>query len=59
MTMILVMMGIRMLAYSFLSNPWYALPIELLNGVTLGVFWSTVGILSVASSPFILVFYVV
>jgi hypothetical protein len=57
MTMILVMMGIRMLAYSFLSNPWYALPIELLNGITLGVFWSTVRILSAASSFFVPCFF--
>jgi len=29
------------MAYSFLTDPWYALPIELLNGLTLGVYWST------------------
>ena len=34
-------MGIRLMAYSFLTDPWYALPIELLNGLTLGVYWST------------------
>lgn len=41
MTMILIAMGLRLLAYSFLTNPWYVLPVELLNGVTLGVYWST------------------
>ena len=41
MTMILGVMGVRLLAYSFLTNPWYVLPIELLNGLTLGVYWST------------------
>ena len=40
MTMILLAMGIRLLSYSFLTNPWYTLPIELLNGLTLGVYWS-------------------
>lgn len=44
MTMILVVMGIRLLAYSYLVNPWYTLPIDLLNGLTLGVYWSTVRI---------------
>ncbi|XP_046440617.1 major facilitator superfamily domain-containing protein 6-like isoform X4 [Daphnia pulex] len=41
MTMILLVMGIRLLAYSYLVNPWYTLPIDLLNGLTLGVYWST------------------
>ena len=41
MTLILAMMGIRLLSYSFLVNPWYSLPIELLNGLTLGLYWST------------------
>ncbi len=41
MTMILAMMGVRLLCYSLLTNPWYVLPIELLNGLTLGVYWST------------------
>lgn len=35
-------MGLRLVAYSLLTNPWYALPIELLHGLTLGVYWSTV-----------------
>jgi hypothetical protein len=42
MTMILLVMGIRLLCYSFLVNPWYTLPIDLLNGLTLGVYWSAV-----------------
>ena len=42
MTMILIVMGIRLIAYSYLVNPWYTLPIDLLNGLTLGVYWSTV-----------------
>ena len=42
MTMILLVMGFRLLCYSLLTNPWLTLPIELLNGLTLGVYWSTV-----------------
>lgn len=41
MTMILIVMGIRLIAYSLLTNPWWTLPIELLQGLTLGVYWST------------------
>ena len=41
MTIILLAMGVRLLSYSFLTNPWSGLPIELLNGLTLGVYWST------------------
>jgi hypothetical protein len=42
MTMILLVMGFRLICYSLLTNPWLTLPIELLNGLTLGVYWSTV-----------------
>ena len=42
MTMILLIMGIRLISYSFLTNPWWTLPIELLQGLTLGVYWPTV-----------------
>ena len=31
----------RFFLYSLLSNPWMALPIELLNGITFGIFYST------------------
>ncbi|XP_046647849.1 major facilitator superfamily domain-containing protein 6-like isoform X2 [Daphnia pulicaria] len=41
MTMILLVMGFRLICYSLLTNPWLTLPIELLNGLTLGVYWST------------------
>ncbi len=40
--MILLVMGFRLICYSLLTNPWLTLPIELLNGLTLGVYWSTV-----------------
>lgn len=42
MTIILIVMGIRLLGYSFLVNPWMTLPIDLLNGLTLGLYWATV-----------------
>ncbi|XP_022902451.2 major facilitator superfamily domain-containing protein 6-A [Onthophagus taurus] len=40
MTVILCVMGIRFVLYSVISNPWYFLPIELLNGVTYGLFYA-------------------
>lgn len=42
MTMILLVMGIRLLCYSFLINPWFTLLIDLLHGITLGTFLSAV-----------------
>mgnify|MGYP005991877303 CR=1 FL=1 len=36
----LVCYGVRLVAYSFLSNAWAVLPIELLHGVTFGVGWA-------------------
>ncbi len=36
----LVCYGIRLVSYSFLSNAWAVLPIELLHGVTFGVGWA-------------------
>lgn len=41
MSLVLVGFGVRFLLYSVLSNPWWVLPIELLNGVTFGLFYST------------------
>ena len=57
MTMILIVMGIRLIAYSYLVNPWYTLPIDLLNGLTLGVYWSTVRSI-ILFSPFPSFFYI-
>jgi hypothetical protein len=36
----LVCYGIRLVAYSFLTEPWAVLPIELLHGVTFGIGWA-------------------
>ncbi|XP_073838628.1 sugar baby transporter isoform X1 [Musca autumnalis] len=41
MSMVLFGFGVRFILYSMLQDPWYALPIELLNGVTFGLFYAT------------------
>ena len=41
MTLVLGAFGLRSLLYSLLTNPWYSLPIEVLNGVTFGIFYAT------------------
>ncbi|XP_021956189.1 major facilitator superfamily domain-containing protein 6 isoform X2 [Folsomia candida] len=40
-TLVLGAFGIRFIIYSFLVNPWTILPVELLQGLTYGVFYST------------------
>lgn len=41
MSLVLLGFGVRFLLYSALVNPWWVLPIELLNGITFGIFYST------------------
>lgn len=41
MSLVLLTMSVRFLLYSVLSNPWWVLPIELCQGVTYGIFYST------------------
>lgn len=41
MSLVLFGFGIRFLLYSILSNPWWVLPIELMQGVTFGIFYAT------------------
>ncbi|XP_030372524.1 major facilitator superfamily domain-containing protein 6 isoform X2 [Scaptodrosophila lebanonensis] len=41
MSLVLLGFGVRLLLYSMLQNPWYILPIELLNGITFGLFYAT------------------
>lgn len=41
MSLVLFGFGVRFFCYSVLKNPWYVLPIELLNGVTFGIFIAT------------------
>jgi MFS family permease len=40
-TLVLGAFGVRFIIYSFLKNPWTILPVELLQGLTYGVFYST------------------
>ncbi|CAL1526845.1 unnamed protein product [Lymnaea stagnalis] len=37
---VLAIYAIRYLAFSFLTSPWLALPVELLHGVTYSMFWA-------------------
>lgn len=41
MSMVLFGFGVRFFLYYWLVNPWWVLPIELLNGVTFGIFYAT------------------
>ncbi|XP_063221253.1 major facilitator superfamily domain-containing protein 6-A [Bacillus rossius redtenbacheri] len=41
MSLVLAAFGVRFMLYSYLTNPWWCLPIELLQGVTFGLFYST------------------
>lgn len=41
MSLVLFTFGCRFFFYSILENPWYALPIELMSGVTFGIFYAT------------------
>ncbi|XP_037069943.1 major facilitator superfamily domain-containing protein 6-B-like, partial [Pollicipes pollicipes] len=39
-TVVLLAFGVRFLLYSLLRNPWLVLPVELLNGLTFGLFYA-------------------
>lgn len=41
MSLVLFAFGIRFLLYSMLTDPWWCLPVELLNGLTFGIFYAT------------------
>lgn len=41
MSLVLVGFGIRFILYSLLTNPWWVLPIELLQGITFGMSYAT------------------
>lgn len=41
MTLVLFTFGIRLMLYSILSNPWWVLPIEFMQGITFGIFYTT------------------
>merc|ERR1712117_189291 len=41
MSLVLGAFGARLLLYSVITNPWYSLMVEVLNGVTFGIFYAT------------------
>lgn len=40
MSLVLFGLGVRLILYSVISNPWWFLPIELSNGLTFGLFFA-------------------
>lgn len=40
MSLILMVIGIRYILYSIIPDPWFFLPVELLNGLTFGLFYA-------------------
>lgn len=51
MSLILAGFALRFFLYSILSNPWWILPIELLNGVTFGLFHATMASYATVIAP--------
>lgn len=41
MSLVLFGFAVRFMLYSILTNPWWVLPIELMQGVTFGIFYAT------------------
>lgn len=41
MNLVLFGLGVRFMLYSVLTNPWWILPVELLHGLTFGLFYAT------------------
>ncbi|XP_044734493.1 major facilitator superfamily domain-containing protein 6 isoform X2 [Chrysoperla carnea] len=41
MNLVLIGLGTRLILYSTLTSPWFALPVELLHGLSYGVFYAT------------------
>lgn len=41
MSLVLLGFSVRFFFYSILQDPWWVLPVELLNGVTFGIFYAT------------------
>lgn len=51
MTLVLGAFGLRFIIYSLLTNPWHVLPVELLQGVTYGIFYSNMASYAYVVSP--------
>ncbi|EAA09500.5 AGAP005188-PA [Anopheles gambiae str. PEST] len=41
MSLVLLGFGVRFLLYSLLTDPWWVIPIEFMNGITFGLFYAT------------------
>ena len=51
MTTVMVAHGCRLLYYSIISTPWQVLPIELVQGITFGLFFPCLVSVSAESAP--------
>ncbi|XP_059062995.1 major facilitator superfamily domain-containing protein 6 [Achroia grisella] len=51
MSLVLFAFGVRFLLYSVLSNAWWVLPIEMLQGITYGMFYPTMTSYANAIAP--------
>lgn len=51
MSLVLAGFALRFFLYSILTNPWLVLPIELLNGVTFGMFHATMASYAMVVAP--------
>ncbi|XP_055319817.1 major facilitator superfamily domain-containing protein 6 isoform X2 [Sitodiplosis mosellana] len=51
MTLVLFVMGIRLCLYSFLTNPWWVLPIELTQGMTFGICYTAMAMYANVVAP--------
>lgn len=51
MTLVLAIFGFRFILYSFISNPWMTLPIELTQGITYGIFFTALATYSSLIAP--------
>jgi MFS family permease len=40
MSLVVLVIGVRYILYSIIPNPWWFLPVELLNGLTFGLFYA-------------------
>lgn len=51
MSLVLFAFGVRFILYSFLTNPWWVLPIEMFQGITFGMFYPTMASYAKVVSP--------
>lgn len=51
MAIVIGTFGIRFLLYSMLENPWWVLPIELMQGLTYGIFYTNMATYAYVVSP--------